>query len=186
MENSLRRMFYYLNRYFMVPMFRLGFGAWMGTPFGGYIMVLKVIGRKSGKVRYAPVNYAIVHGNVYCLAGFGKISDWYRNLVANPNVEAMMPSGAIHGIAEQVNDPDERRRLIRQILINGGFAGFAYGFDPRTVANEKLIEATQDIPVIRIKPDGIGNGASDPGGWAWTIGIAANVVLIAWWLKRRK
>ncbi|MEW5717100.1 MAG: hypothetical protein AB1817_00590 [Chloroflexota bacterium] len=63
------RGFSYLNRYFMVPMFRLGFGPWIGAPFGGYIMVLKVIGRKTGKTRYALVNYASENGNVYCLAG---------------------------------------------------------------------------------------------------------------------
>ncbi len=80
----LRRVFWYLNRYFMVPMFRLGLGPLMVNPFGGYIMVLKTIGRKTGKVRYSPVNYAIMNGNVYCLVGFGHIADWYRNLRANP------------------------------------------------------------------------------------------------------
>jgi len=112
-EHKLRRIFFYLNKFFMVPMFRLGLGPFIGTPFGGYIMVLKVIGRKTGKTRYAPVNYAIANGNVYCLAGFGTISDWYRNLLAHPNIEVLLPGGAIAGIAEQVIDSNERLRLIR-------------------------------------------------------------------------
>jgi len=185
-ENQARRVFGYLNRYFMVPMFRLGFGPWMGTPFGGYIIVLKVVGRKTGKTRYAPVNYAIENGNVYCLAGFGKTSDWYRNILAHPQIEVIMPGGAIAGDAQEVTDADERARVIRRILINGGFAGFFYGYDPRTVSAEILLESTREVPVLRIHPRGVGSGASDPGGWAWVIAILVNVALVAWLVKRRQ
>ena len=67
----MRRFFWFLNKYFMVPMFRLGFGPVFGNPLVGYIMVLKMVGRKTGKLRYAPVNYALQAGEVYCIAGFG-------------------------------------------------------------------------------------------------------------------
>ena len=185
-EHKLRRIFFYLNKFFMVPMFRLGLGPFIGTPFGGYIMVLKVIGRKTGKTRYAPVNYAIANGNVYCLAGFGTISDWYRNLLAHPNIEVLLPGGAIAGIAEQVIDSNERLRLIRRILINAGFAGFFYNFDPRTVSDEQLLDATCDVPVICIRPYGIGSGASDPGGWAWVTLLLASFGLLVWLARGKK
>ena len=58
--DNLRKVFRLLNKYFMVPVFRLGLGTWVGTPFGGYVMVLQLIGHKTGKTRYAPVNYAIM------------------------------------------------------------------------------------------------------------------------------
>lgn len=186
LENKLRRVFWYLNRYFMVPLFRLGLGPWMGSPFGGYIIVLKVIGRKTGQVRYAPVNYAIENGNVYCLAGFGGISDWYRNLLAHPNVEVIMPGGTIAGIAEQVTSPDERLRMLRRIMINAGFAGLFYGYDPRTVSKERLLDTTRNVPVIRIRPYGIGSGASDPGGYGWIITILSIILLAGWLIHRRR
>ncbi len=185
-ENKLRRVFWYVNRYFMVPMFRLGLGPWIGTPFGGYMMVLKIIGRKTGNVRYTPVNYAIEDGDVYCVAGFGAISDWYRNVRAHPNIEAILPSGAIAGIAEEVSDPALHQRLVRQIFINAGFAGFFYGYDPRTVSDEQLRETTADLPVIRIRPTGIGSGASDPGGWAWLTTIGSLLFLIALFKRGKK
>ncbi len=189
MENKARRGFSYFNRYFMVPMFRLGMGPFVGTPFSGYVMVLKTIGKKSGKTRYSPVNYAIENGNVYCIAGFGKVSDWYRNVRAHPDVEVMLPGGTIAGTAEEVVDPMERVHIIRRILINGGFAGFAYGYDPRHASDEMLAETTSDVPVIRIRPTGVGSGASDPGGWMWIVSIAVNVLLFVWLgrkLNRRK
>lgn len=71
--NLLRRFFWYLNRYLMVPMFRLGLGPVIGNPLSGYIMVIKTSGRKSGITRYSPVNYAILNGSVYCLSGYGRL-----------------------------------------------------------------------------------------------------------------
>ncbi len=186
LEQKLRRVFFYLNKFFMVPMFRLGLGPWIGSPFGGYIMVLKVIGRKTGKMRYTPVNYAIENGNVYCLAGFGTISDWYRNLLVHPNIEAMMPGGAIAGVAEQVTDAGERLRMLRRVLINAGFAGFFYGYDPRIVSDERLLESTRDVPVIRIRPYGIGSGASDPGGWAWLTTVIGTLIFAGWLFGRKR
>lgn len=46
MPPLMRRIFWFLNKFFMVPMFRLGFGPFFGNPLSGYIMVLKAIGRK--------------------------------------------------------------------------------------------------------------------------------------------
>jgi len=186
METQLRKTFAYLNKFFMTPMFRLGFGAWMGTPFGGYIMVLKVLGRKSGKVRFVPVNYAILDGDVYCIAGFGTASDWYRNLLAHPRIEAIMPGGAIFGIAEPVDDNRLRLRAIRQVLINGGFAGFFYGYNPRTASDEQIQTSTANVPVIRIRPAGVGSGAFDPGGWAWIPILVGMFACIAWLARRNK
>jgi deazaflavin-dependent oxidoreductase (nitroreductase family) len=174
----MRRFFWFLNKFFMVPMFRLGFAPFFGNPFSGYIMVVKTLGRKSGRVRYSPVNYAIQGGQVYCMAGFGRVSDWYRNLCANPVIDLIMPGGPIAGKAEDVTAPDERAIIIRQILKNGGFAGFFEGFNPYRISDEDLLHRTSDMPLVRIQPVGVGSGASDPGGWAWIWALVFTVILI--------
>jgi len=177
---ALRRLFWLLNKFFMVPMFRLGFGPLMGNPLTGYIMVVKTIGRKSGVQRYTPVNYAIQDGKVYCMAGFGRLAHWYLNLKANPKVELILPSGPLAGAAEEVDEPEEALQMTRQILKNSGFAGFMAGINAFRISDEVLREKTRDYIILRIRPVGIGSGASDAGGWLWLLWV----VLLVWLLLR--
>ena len=181
MPPIMRRIFWFLNKYFMVPMFRLGLGPFFGNPLVGYIMVLKTIGRKSGKTYYTPVNYAIRNGFVYCISGGRKDSDWFRNLLANPEIEIILPGGAIFARAEEVSNPQEKLVLTRQVFINAGFAGFFEGFNPRRITDEELQPKISDLPVLRFQPLGLGNGASDPAGWSW-IGVILVSVAIIWGL----
>lgn len=165
----LRQFFRLLNRYFIVPLYRMGLGALFGSPYGGYIMVVKTIGRKSSQVRYTPVNYAISDGNVYCLAGWKQAADWYRNLRANPRVELILPGANVAGIADEVADPDEWLCLTRKVLRNAGFAGFLLGANPFTASDEVVREKAKGTPVIRIRPCGVANGPADPSGWLWIL-----------------
>lgn len=178
MPPLMRRIFYYFNKFFMVPMYRLGFGPFVGNPLSGYIMVIKNIGRKTGKVRFAPVNYAIHRGNIYCISGGRKSSDWYRNLLANPQVELILPSGPVYARMEETDNLEERRIVIRQILRNAGFAGFFEGYNPWTISDEELMQKTADLPVLRFQPIGLASGASDAGGWAWVLTLIISVALI--------
>jgi len=176
----MRRIFWFLNKFFMVPIFRLGLGPFFGNPFTGYIMVLKVIGRKSGKVRYAPVNYAILDGKVYCVSGFRGVADWYKNLRTHPTVEAILPGGAIAAPAVEINDPAIRVKAIRKIFQNGGFAGFFEGFNPFRISDDELLRRTADMPLICLQPTGWASGAADPGGWAWVWApVLLGVIILA-------
>jgi len=159
----IHRIFRILNKFFMVPLFRLGLGTYFGNPLTGYIMVMKAVGRKSGKIRYTPVNYTLSNGNIYCISGGRKSSDWYRNLMTTPKIEVIMPTGAIFGNVEEVRDPTERQIVIRQILKNAGFAGFFEGYNPFTISDAELARKSADLPVLRIHPPGVGNGALGTG-----------------------
>jgi len=178
MPPLMRRIFWFLNKFFMVPMFQLGFGAFFGNPLSGYIMVLKTLGRKSGKVRYAPVNYAIHKGSIYCISGGRKTSDWYKNLMAVPEIEVILPSGAVSGRVSEISESGERLAIIRKILMNAGFAGFFEGYNPFTITDEELAHKTADLPLLRIEPVGVANGAFDPGGWAWIWSYVVTFIII--------
>ena len=94
----------------MVAMWRLGLGRWMNVwPAGsGRIFVLGHTGRRTGSRRWTPLNYAIVDGELYCTAGFGTGSDWYRNVKAEPRVEVWTPGERWVGIVEDVSDHPAR------------------------------------------------------------------------------
>ena len=174
----LRRAFWWLNKFFMVPMFRLGLGIFMGNPITSYIMVVKTTGRKTGKTRYTPVNYHIRDGCVYCTAGFGRVSHWYHNLRANPRVELILPGRAISGVAEEVTAPEEAFSVLRQLLKETGLVGFFGGFNPFTVSEDEFRQKTEGLPVIRIRPTGLAAGPYDAGGWFWLLLAALTLAVI--------
>ena len=174
----IRGILKYINRFFMVPIFRLGLGSFVGNPITGYIMILKTVGRKTGKVRYAPVNYAIMNGDIYCMAGFGKDTHWYLNLKSQPNIEVITPSGPLAGVAEDSTDTEEAARILRQLLKNSGLVGFFAGFNPFAISDSELRERTKEFPLVRICPTGVGSGAGDAGGWLWVLSLVVTVVVL--------
>ena len=115
-------------------------------------MVLKTIGRKTGKVRYTPVSYALIDENIYCYQGRHLKGKWYLNILANPQVEVFLPDRLLTGYAQEVRDPKEAALAIRQILKGSGLGSFLYGFNPFTATDDVLSKKIQGIPVIRIKP----------------------------------
>ncbi|NJC96722.1 MAG: DUF385 domain-containing protein [Anaerolineae bacterium] len=147
--NTLRRVFRAMNP-FMVFMLRIGLGWMMNImpSVSGRIMVIRHRGRKSGKEYLTPVNYAVVDREIYCTAGFGSISDWHRNLLANPQAELWLPEGK-HGVrAEDVSDSPNRLYLMRQVIIGSGFAGPLFGVDQKKLNDEQLDAATKEYRLV--------------------------------------
>ena len=128
--NTLRKVFHALNR-FMVFMWKIGWGRLINfwPAVIGRIMIIKHRGRKSGKEYLPPVNYAIVDGEIFCTAGFGSISDWYRNMLANPNIELWLPQGKCKAQAKDVSASPKRIFLLKQVIIASGFAAPLFGVD---------------------------------------------------------
>lgn len=151
---SLRRFFHSLNR-FMVWMWKRGWGKAINVwPAGlGRIMVIKHRGRKSGREYLTPVNYAIVDGEVYCTAGFGPLSDWYRNMLANPRVEVWLPDGRRAACAEDVSDSPKRLFLLRQVIIASGFAGPLFGVNQKKINDEQFDKVTKEYRLVHFVID---------------------------------
>lgn len=177
-EKQLQQGFKYFNR-FMLALWRLGLGRWVNAwpSVGGRIMVITHTGRKSRSQRRTPVNYAIIDDDVYCTAGFGKVSDWYRNIIANPSVEVWLPDGWWAGVAEEVADVDSRVPLMREVLLASGFAAYAAGLDPRKMSDQELDAATVKYRLIRIRRTTARTGPGGPGDLAWVWPLATMILL---------
>lgn len=179
-----------LNRWFMLPVHRAGLGAWVSTPVGGWILVLRVRGRKSGIMRSTPLNYLIADDAVWVMAGFGRRTEWYRNLLADPEVEVRLPGRRFAGTAEEVLDPDVRARMLPRLVRAAGLPGSMVVPSPLTSPDEAILDATAWVPLVRITMrDGspLEAGPDDPGGraWVWRQALVLAATVTAWQLARR-
>ncbi len=187
-EEKLRQGFKYFNR-FMLLMWRLGLGPWVNfwPEVGGRIMVITHTGRKSGLKRQTPVNYAIIDGDIYCTAGFGGGSDWYLNIMADPEVEVWLPDGWWSGVAEDISEDERRLSLLRQVLIAGGFAAPLFGgINPTTATDDELAAETADYRLIRIRRTEARTGPGGPGDLSWVWPLAAMILLPMMLFRRRR
>lgn len=179
-------LFMVLNRWMTIPILRAGLGAWFGTPIGGYVLLLRVRGRKSGLVREIPLTYFIAEGAPWVLAGWGAATQWYRNLLVNPDVEAVLPGRTLRCVAEDVRDPAIRGRVVPALVRAAGLPGYMGGVDPRG-PDEAILEAYAWVPLIRLRPvDGpIAGGPDDPGGtaWIWRQAIVLGVLALWIWVR---
>jgi deazaflavin-dependent oxidoreductase (nitroreductase family) len=173
-EAALRQGFRTFNR-FMFFQWRLGLGPLLNIwpPVLGRYMVIGHRGRKSGLLRRTPVNYAIVDGDIYCTAGFGAGTDWYRNLQANPEAEIWLHYGCWHAHATDVSEADNRMAILRQVLIGSGFAARLMGVNAHTMSDAALQSVSTDYRLVRFKRAEPVTGAGGPGdlAWVWPIGL---------------
>jgi deazaflavin-dependent oxidoreductase (nitroreductase family) len=147
--NTLRNVFHSINR-FMVFLWKIGLGKAINIwPAGfGRIMVIKHRGRKSGKEYLTPVNYAIVEDEIYCTAGFGSVSDWYRNILVYPQVELWLPEGKRSACAKNVSDSPDRLFLLRQVLVASGFAAPMFGINPKKLSDGQLDQVSKEYRLV--------------------------------------
>ncbi len=132
--------------------FKIGLGRVISNPLVGQVMVLKFRGKRTGKIYYTPVSYAVIDGKIYCYQRKRLKGQWYLSLMANPEVEILLPDGHILGFTEDVKDSKEREAAMRQILKSSGLGSFVYGFNPNTASDKLIWEKTRGIPVVRITP----------------------------------
>ncbi len=172
-------MFRRLNKWLMVPALRAGLGAWLGTPLGGWLVLLRVRGRRTGLVRETPLNYLVAEGSAWVMAGFGERTEWYRNLLADPAVEAWLPGRRVTARAAVVPDEAIRARILPALARSTGLPSFLAGFNPWRDDDAAILEALRGVPLVRLDPDDgwLEPGPDDPGGGGWVWRQA--VVLLA-------
>ena len=165
----LKRVFKQGNK-FMVGMFRLGLGPFIGNPYSGYIMVITTTGRKSGLQRRTPVNFAMDDGVVYCLSGFGRTSNWYRNLLADPNVHVWIGNEGWSGRAEVMTDETEWLPVYRRVIERSGFAESAFTKRPYSTLSDEEIARLAEGTTVRIRLVDRLSKEEGPGDlrWLWT------------------
>jgi deazaflavin-dependent oxidoreductase (nitroreductase family) len=174
-----------LNKYVSVPALKMGLGRYLSNPLTGYLMILRTRGRKTGEMRDAPLGYTIVGEQLYCLAGFGRRTHWFQNLLAEPRVEVILPSRAFSGVAEEVTDPDERRNVLVPLLRSMGVVAGGVGMgNPWRDSPDAIGRKCEGMPLVRVSARGIAAGPEDPGGRYWIVPVVVGTLLTLHLLRR--
>src|SRR5512141_1126583 len=91
---------------FKMPILQYKLG--LGWLTGKYILLLTTTGRRSGKLRYTPLEYIYdkEHDKYRIAAGWGGKTDWYRNIQANPKVHVQVGRRKFDAAAEIASDEE--------------------------------------------------------------------------------
>jgi deazaflavin-dependent oxidoreductase (nitroreductase family) len=161
----------------MLYLWRLGLGRTADLwPRGfGRLMVIEHVGRKTGTRYCTPVNYTVDNGDLYCVVGFGDHTDWYRNVLARPEIAVWLPDGRWEAHAGDASDDPRRLQVMRSVLLDSGFAAPLIGLHPRRIGDDDLAAATATYRLLRIHPVRRSDAPDGPGdlAWVWRPLIAA-------------
>jgi deazaflavin-dependent oxidoreductase (nitroreductase family) len=187
-DRMLRQAFKQMNPA-MVWLWRLGLGPLLNSgpvDLTGSYMVLVHTGRRSGMRRFTPLNFAEISGDIYVVAGFGGKADWYRNLMANPEIEIWLPDGRFAAAAVDVSHAPDRIASLRQVLVHSGFAARVFeGIDARTITSSDLDARTAHYKIVRIRRQHfIAENVDGPGEYAWIWLVVAAVLGLGLLIRR--
>lgn len=87
------------------------------------VMLLTTKGRRSGQPRTTGVSFMPLGDHYIVFSGWGVQSDWYRNLLANPEVTIQVGKRRLRARAVPVADPQRRQELMRQMRARAGQCG---------------------------------------------------------------
>lgn len=161
--------------------FRLGLGDVLNLL---RLMILTTRGRKSGKARYAAVEYRRHGSKIYLVAAWGERTDWYQNLLVDPLVTMQLGREKVSALADKVTDPAEASRalnLFRQDAPARYDAVLGRLIEDE-VSGRKLPDVSPQFTVVRL--DIIGDEPLLPGlradlVWMWPAALVGLAVVIA-------
>jgi hypothetical protein len=120
------------------------------------------------------------------LHGFGAASDWYRNIMANPEVQVWLPRDWRRGSAEDISQDPRRIPLLRQVIIASGVVAPMVGVNPHKMNDAEFDRDTSKYRLVRIRLQDRLHGPGGPGDLAWVwIPVGLVVALLLYWSRRR-
>ena len=126
---------------------------WLGG-MGDFVMVITTTGRKSGRKISTPIGYLVDGGTYIGLTRSGaERSNWFRNLLHNPNASLEIRGRKINVCATQVTDPAERQAIFELYRARMG-SNFKLMFGiPADAPTAELQQALADRDFIRFIPE---------------------------------
>jgi deazaflavin-dependent oxidoreductase (nitroreductase family) len=127
------------------------------------VLLLSHVGRRSGRIHTTAVSFMPVGPGFVVFSGWGRSSNWYRNVLANPEVGVRVGGRQLRATARLVAEPERRRQLMQRMQARSGSCGPPRLTRPLLKAlrlfdyeGELALAVAQgsDLPVLEITPHG--------------------------------
>lgn len=134
---------------------RLMYAAGLGPFIGRIILLLTTRGRRTGKRRVTPLQYEEIEGVIYVGSARGQQADWFRNILADPQVEVRVKERYFQGMATPLTDAKRiadylETRLQRHPRMLGAMMRM-YQLPARPTRSQ-LEELAAQLAVVAIRP----------------------------------
>jgi deazaflavin-dependent oxidoreductase (nitroreductase family) len=124
-------------------------------------MKLTTTGRRSGLPRTICISF-MPHDDGYVIfSGFGVGSNWYQNLLTNPQAEIRVGSRTMNASASVVENPEERKALMLEMQERSNGCGppqfvrpvlrFFRAFD-YDAEIQMAVDEAEALPVVQLRP----------------------------------
>lgn len=131
----------------LLLLYRLG----LAKLFGGRIMILSTIGRKTGVTHRTPVQFFYHEAKYYAFSGLGTQSDWYKNIAAHPQVTIQNGYDTICATARQPQNESEWEAIRLYLGLSPSGKRYAAEVD-QYLSKSKDDETIQKPPFIAFEP----------------------------------
>jgi deazaflavin-dependent oxidoreductase (nitroreductase family) len=119
------------------------------------ILVLTTIGRKSGLTRPTPLQFEEIDGVYYVASARGEKADWYRNLMACPQVNVQVMDNSFSTLAKPMTDPGQIADFLELRLIkHPRFMGILLRLEglPHKYSRSDLEEFAKRLAIVVLSP----------------------------------
>ncbi len=142
-------------------LYRIGLGAIPGRT----VLLLTTTGRVTGRPHTTPLQYEQIDGDFYVGSARGARADWFRNLIANPQVTLQVGDRRFIGRAEAVTDPtriadflevrlQRHPRLVGAIVRRAGLPADPTFCDLEAYAAGRTLAVIQPLRRLAPRPAG--------------------------------
>lgn len=123
--------------------------------FGPPVLILVTSGRKSGRAHRTPLQFELIDDCYYVASARGTHSDWFRNIIANADVQFELEGRQYQARAEAITDPEliadflelrlERQpRMVKGLLRLEGL--------PKSFSRADLVEFSRQKAIVILHP----------------------------------
>ncbi|MHA1971349.1 MAG: nitroreductase family deazaflavin-dependent oxidoreductase [Candidatus Hodarchaeales archaeon] len=146
------RWFKRINR-IVVPLYRANILPLFG--FGFRFVLIRTIGRKTGKKRYNPVEFFRIDGIIHVVSGWGKDANWFKNMMAHPDDVLVKVGFRKFKPKIEVLNETELLHYLKWLVTKHPSYGKQFGWDPKiddpeTANFSRLIKILRVIRLLKI------------------------------------